>query len=172
MTKQTVLIVGPWAGTGGITVHSMRNLCIHSVSRFTEHAICAFDLSATKNNGQQRIQIFSPVTQNVCSKVSWSLANIPKQTSQSSCVMRMWFRSKPLITMLFGNRCVCSSRQSNGGKPAVVRFGGSFDKFYESSTPQQQQMIEHALQIGCIGCPIRMVEDHFSQSMLIVQKYT
>ena len=37
------------------------------------------------------------------------------------------------------------------GKPVIVRFGGSFDKFYGESTPTQQKMIERALQIPMVS---------------------
>ena len=47
--------------------------------------------------------------------------------------------------MLFGNLSYMPELPI--GKPVIVRFGGSFDKFYGESTLNQQKMIEQALQI-------------------------
>lgn len=160
--KQTVLVVGPWAGTGGVHTF-MRNLSIHS----NLHEIWnmeSFDLSR-------------PPKKTIDNNAYNFLSSDPKRLLASLVVTGKHFVDFPIqlqksdIVQIqasdhyaFWEPLLYAQVAKLLGKPAVVRFGGSFDKFYASSTPSQQKAIERALQVpDALVVLSEWWKDHFSQ---------
>lgn len=143
--KKTVLVVGPWARTGGVHTF-MRNLCIHSNLNETWN-MKRFDLSRppkkTMDNNQYNFLTSNPtrmikslgVTSRNFLRFPFHAKNSDVLQLQASDHYAFW---EP---MLYAQIAKIQ------GRPVVMRFGGSFDKFYESSTPTQQEAIKKALQI-------------------------
>ena len=160
--KQTVLIVGPWAGTGGVHTF-MRNLSIHSnLNEFWNME--SFDLSR-------------PPKKTMDNNAYNFLSSDPKRLLASLVVTGKHFVDFPLQLQktdvvqiqasdhyAFWEPLLYAQVAKLLGKPAVVRFGGSFDKFYDSSTPGQQKAIERALQVpDALVVLSEWWKDHFSQ---------
>ena len=162
MTKQTVLVVGPWSGTGGVHTF-MRNLCLHSNLKDFWN-MQSFDLSR-------------PPKKTMDNNAYNFLSSDPKRLIKSLMVTGKHFVDFPIqlrnadVVQIqasdhyaFWEPLLYAQVAKAMGKPVVVRFGGSFDKFYESSTPQQQQMIERALQVpDALVVLSEWWKDHFSQ---------
>ena len=157
-----VLVVGPWTNTGGVHTF-MRNLCLHSNLK-ERWDLQSFDLSRPekKTMDNNAYNFLSSDPKRLLKSIlvtGGHLAQFPLEVRkadvlqiQASDHYAFW---EPLLYARIAKAM---------GKPAVVRFGGSFDKFYESSTPQQQEYMIKALQI-----PDQMVvlshwwKDYFSQ---------
>ena len=140
-----VLVVGPWAGTGGVHTF-MRNLCIHSNLK-ERWKFKQFDLSR-------------PPKKTIDNNAYNFLSSDPKRLIKSLLVTGGHLAQFPLevrkadIVQIqasdhyaFWEPLLYAQVAKALGKPVTVRFGGSFDKFYGESTPTQQKMIEKALQI-------------------------
>lgn len=144
--KNEVLIVGPWVSTGGVHTF-MRNLGIHS--------------NLSDNWHFERYNIARPLKLTTINNNQYNfLSSSPKRLVKSLYVTGRNFLKFPMAVLeadliqiqasdhyAFWEPLLYAKVAKALGKPAVVRFGGSFDKFYESSTPSQQKMIVEALQI-------------------------
>lgn len=143
--KKSVLVVGPWINTGGVHTF-MRNLCIHS------------NLHETWNMVQ--FNIARPMKQTIDNNQYNFLSSDPKRlvksilaTSKHALHFPIAIRNVDVLQIqasdhyAFWEPLVYAQVAKSFGKPVVVRFGGSFDKFYTESTPNQQKLMVQALQI-------------------------
>jgi len=157
-----VLVVGPWAGTGGVHTF-MRNLCIHSNLK-ERWNLESFDLSRppkkTIDNNAYNFLSSDPkrlvksllVTGGHLAKFPLEVRKADVLQIQASDHYAFW---EPLLYAQVAKAL---------GKPVVVRFGGSFDKFYGASTPTQQKAIVQALQVpDALVVLSQWWKDHFSQ---------
>lgn len=144
--RKEVLVVGPWISTGGVHTF-MRNLGIHSnlnqTWRFERYNIARPLKITTIDNNEYNFLTSDPkrivkslyVTGRNFLKFPRSVLRADLVQLQASDHYAFW---EPLAY---------AKVVKSLGKPAVVRFGGSFDNFYEASSPNQQKMIIEALQI-------------------------
>jgi glycosyltransferase involved in cell wall biosynthesis len=145
MEQKRVLVVGPWTGAGGVHTF-MRNLCIHSNLK-EEWTFNRFNISrppkTVSDNHQYTFLQSDPkrllksivVTGNNALRYPLHVRNIDIVQIQSSDYYSFW---ESMTYAMIAKRL---------NKPVVVRFGGAFDHFYESSSNSTQKRIINMLSI-------------------------
>lgn len=145
LKRKEVLVVGPWASTGGVHTF-MRNLGIHSnlneTWRFERYNIARPPKSTIDNNQYNFLTSDPKRLLKSVYVTGRNFLKFPRAVLQADIVQLQASDHYAFWEPLAYARVVKSL-----GTPAVVRFGGSFDNFYESSTPNQQKMMIQALQI-------------------------
>ena len=149
-SKPTVLVVGPWKGSGGVvTFH--RNLVLHSkldehwtfrkynLSRIphtvSKSAIYkSHPLSFLRSGKRHFLKNIGIIARNF-SLFSWILRDVDLIQLQSSDDYAFWEASIFLLMAKAQN------------KPVSMRFGGSFNVFYDDSSPQTQKIIRYLLSL-------------------------
>lgn len=157
-----VLVVGPWTNTGGVHTF-MRNLCLHSNLK-ERWDLQSFDLSRPekKTMDNNAYNFLSSDPKRLLKSIlvtGGHLAQFPLEVRKADVL-----QIQASDHYAFWEPLLYAKVAKSMGKPVVVRFGGSFDKFYGSSTPTQQKMIERALQVpDALVVLSEWWKEHFSQ---------
>ena len=146
--KPTVLVVGPWVGTGGV-ITFQRNLILHSkldrVWDFRQYNLSRIPHTVSKSviyerqtfsflrSGKRHFLKNAAIVARNFSLFSVELRRVDLVQIQSSDYYAFWEAAIYLLLAKAQN------------KPVSMRFGGTFNVFYNEASPKTQALIRYLL---------------------------